>query len=150
MSGRDDQIAALTRIPIKLQALDRFQLFCQRPRLNGRRGKVPMVLHGKRLYPTSPMNSAAWLPFGIALEQLKEGLGDGLGLSLGPELGLVALDLDGVITAGQVDAAARTLAQRLDGYTETSVSGSGLHVLVGGVLPGPRRRGAGVELILGM
>lgn len=148
MSGRDDRIEALTCLPAELQALDRFLVFSRRPRSGGRRvGKVPMMFRGRQLYPTSPMNPAAWLPFELALDRLKAGLGDGIGLALSPELELVAMDLDGVITDGQIDAAARTLAQRLDGYTEASVSGSGLHVLVRGVFPGPRRRGSGVELI---
>lgn len=148
MTGRDEQIEALTRLPTELRALDRFLLFTRRPRSGGHRvGKVPMQILGGRMYATSPANSAAWLPFEAALDHLRAGRGEGLGLALGPDLGLVALDLDGVITDGRIDPAAQTLIRRLDGYCETSVSGSGLHVLVRGVLPGSRRRGAGVELI---
>jgi primase-polymerase (primpol)-like protein len=148
MNGRDEQIGALTRLPAELRALDRFLVFSRRPRSGGHRvGKVPMQVLGGRMYATSAANPAAWLEFEAALDYLRAGLGDGLGLALGPDLGLVAVDLDGVITDGRIDPAAQTLIRRLDGYCEASVSGSGLHVLVRGVLPGPRRRGAGVEFI---
>ena len=56
--------------------------------------------------------------------------------------GLVGVDLDKCIEAGQVQPWAAEVATALDSYTEKSQSGAGLHILAWGTLPpGPRRRG---------
>ncbi len=57
------------------------------------------------------------------------------------------IDLDGAVVDGEVQPWAREIVTALDSYTEYSVSGTGLHVLVEAVLPdASRHKGAGVEL----
>ena len=134
-------------LPEELQLLPRFLLYRLTPRSSGRAGKVPQRVVGGRLQPTSPLSERAWLSLDDALDLLQLGHGDGLGLALRPDAGQVAVDLDGVVAGQKLTPAAATLVTELDSYTETSVSGQGLHVLLRGQLPGPRRRHAGLELI---
>lgn len=136
-------------LPAELWDLPRFLLYRIKPRPNGngRLGKVPQRLAGTRLLNTSPLSRGAWLSLGDALDLLDEGHGDGLGLALAPDVDIVAVDLDGVVAGEVIDPAAGALVAELDGYTERSVSGLGLHVLVRGQLSGHRRKAAGLELI---
>ena len=134
-------------LPEELQSLPRFLLYRLTPRSSGRAGKVPQRLVSGRLLPTSPLSERAWLSLGDALDLLRQGWGDGLGLALCQDAGLVAVDLDGVVAGQKLTLAAAALVDALNSYTEISLSGQGLHVLVRGQLPGPRRRHAGVELI---
>ena len=134
-------------LPKELQSLPRFLLSRLTPRSSGRAGKVPQRVVSGRLLPTSPLSEQAWLSLDDALDLLQQGWGDGLGLALRPDAGLVALDLDGVVAGQKLAPAAAALVDALNSYTELSLSGQGLHVLVRGQLPGPRRRHAELELI---
>ena len=134
-------------LPGELRSLPRFLLYRLTTRSNGRVGKVPQRLVGSRLLPTSPLSERAWLSLDDALTLLQQGHGDGLGLALRPDVRLVAVDLDGVAAGQELAPPAAALVAALDSYTELSFSGQGLHILVCGQLPGPRRRHAGLELI---
>jgi primase-polymerase (primpol)-like protein len=134
-------------LPAELWDLHRFLLYSIKARPNGRPGKVPQRLAGTRLLNTSPLAPGAWLSLKDALDLLEQGHGDGLGLALLPDVGIVAADLDGVVAGQVIDPAAGAVIAELDAYTERSVSGRGLHVLVRGQLSGHRRKAAGLELI---
>ena len=134
-------------LPEELGSLRRFLLYRLKPRPGGRAGKVPHRFVGGRLLPTSPLSERAWLSLNDALDLLQEGHGDGIGLALRPDAQLVAVDLDGVVTGQGLTPAAVALVNELQSFTEVSVSGRGLHVLVRGALPGCRRRTAELELI---
>ncbi|GHF63486.1 putative DNA primase/helicase [Deinococcus metalli] len=112
-------------------------------RTSGRLGKRPCSAHGRWV---DPFDRQYHLGFGQALDVLRQGGCDGVGIVLAMEpwragLPLVAIDLDGVVSGGEVHPAARELVARLDSYTELSVSGTGLHVLVAGEVPLAGRRG---------
>ena len=77
-------------LPKELQSLPRFLLYRLTPRSSGRAGKVPQRLVSGRLLPTSPLSERAWLSLGDALDLLRQGWGDGLGLALCQDAGLVA------------------------------------------------------------
>jgi hypothetical protein len=63
---------------------------------------------------------------------------------------MTLVDLDGCIDAdGTISAEATRLIAALDSYTERSVSGTGIHILVRGLPPEDARRPAGVELYPG-
>ncbi|GGL77933.1 hypothetical protein GCM10010840_14780 [Deinococcus aerolatus] len=124
-----------------------------RPRASGRQGKVPVRWAGRRWYPADARDSRFRLTLAGALLHLEAGAADGVGVVLDPQQAvvdgwpLVAADLDHVFRPGQpLPAATQQLVDRLASYTEVSRSGSGLHVVVGGRVPGNRRAGS-VELI---
>jgi putative DNA primase/helicase len=88
---------------------------------------------------------ATWGTFAEAVATVRRGQADGVGVVLGA--GLVGVDLDHCMTAGAITDAALGIIRALDSYTESSPSGTGVHVLLRGVLPPGRRRTAdGVEL----
>jgi hypothetical protein len=65
-----------------------------------------------------------------------KGLGIGAALAVTPDAGLVVVDLDGCIDEnGQVHLGAQKIVAMLDSYTEVSLSGRGLHVVMRGAKP---------------
>ncbi|WP_156039327.1 hypothetical protein [Deinococcus marmoris] len=125
-------------------------------RASGRWGKVPSRWAGQRLYPVNSLDRRWHLTFRDALDLLWAEHCDGIGVVLGPHLNLdgvplAGLDLDDVVTRGRPLTGALELLAPLPSYTERSVSGQGLHVVVAGRLPPTGRRGhvagIGVELI---
>jgi primase-polymerase (primpol)-like protein len=93
-----------------------------------------------------------WAPFGTALRACRADATLGLGFVFAPGGGLVGVDLDGCRDAatGALSPFAWEVVTALDSYTEVTPSGTGLHILVAGTLPGARRQrkapGANVEL----
>jgi hypothetical protein len=64
------------------------------------------------------------------------GLGIGAALLVTPDAGLVVVDLDGCIDEnGNICPAAQKIVVMLDSYTEISISGRGLHIVVRGAKP---------------
>ncbi len=141
--------------PNALRSLRAYLPYERRRRASGRWGKVPCRWAG-RLYPVNALDRRFHLTFEDALSLLGAGRCDGIGLVLGPHLTLgglplVAMDLDDVTTGCCLLPAVLDLLAPLSSYTERSVSGQGLHVVMGGQLPPAGRRGVvdgiGVELI---
>jgi len=60
---------------------------------------------------------------------------DGIGIVLDRSFGLVGYDADACIKGGAISESARKHIAVLSSYTETSSSGTGIHVLVRGELP---------------
>ncbi|GGL73078.1 hypothetical protein GCM10010840_08910 [Deinococcus aerolatus] len=74
------------------------------------------------------------MPWQEALELARGHRAGGVGVSLPPSAGLVALDLDGPLTPKM-----REKLEQIDGYAEYSPSGHGVHVWLRGTLPRSRR-----------
>jgi hypothetical protein len=71
--------------------------------------------------------------------------GDGVGIALGSKadrFGVVGIDLDRCIdpSNGRIDPDALKIVREFQSYTEVTVSGTGLRVLIWGTKPGPRCR----------
>ncbi|MBB6017785.1 hypothetical protein ACFP9V_04340 [Deinococcus radiopugnans] len=141
--------------PNALRSMRAYLPYELRRRASGRWGKVPCRWAG-RLYPVNALDGRFHLTFEDALSLLGAGRCDGIGVVLGPQLNLggvplVGLDLDDVVTRGRPLPGALELLAPLASYTEFSISGQGLHVVVAGRLPPAGRRGhvagIGVELI---
>jgi putative DNA primase/helicase len=115
-----------------------------------RRTKVPVA--PRTGGPGKSTDPATWAPFGVALRACRTDATLGLGFVFAPGGGLVGVDLDGAVDAatGALTPFAWEIVAALDSYTETTPSGTGLHIIVAGTLPGPRRQrkapGANIEL----
>jgi putative DNA primase/helicase len=118
-----------------------------------KRTKIP--IHAR--YPwrsASSTDPATWGAFGVALRTVRENPAQALGLGFvfAPGAGLVGVDLDGAVDAatGALTPFAWEVVTALDSYTETTPSGTGLHIIVAGTLPPGRRQrkapGANIEL----
>jgi hypothetical protein len=72
----------------------------------------------------------------------------GLGFFFTKEARKVGIDLDGCRNpeTGEVDPWALEIVQRCNSYSEISVSGKGLHIVVTGVLPGEGKNQGGIEI----
>ncbi|QFP75023.1 hypothetical protein [Deinococcus sp. AJ005] len=134
-------------LPEDLREHQRYLPFCLRPRGNGRLGKVPHAMSNRELQPVDVRRTETWLSLTDAAALVSAGRADGLGLVLGLDLGVVAADLDSALRDGKVLPWAMNLVAELHGYTEVSISGTGLHVLVRGYLPLGRRRAGHLELL---
>lgn len=111
-----------------------------------RRTKVPINARTGRM--ASSTNPATWSSFETALEALDADPSLGLGFVFASGANLVGIDLDKVVDpeTGDVTDLAAAIVTDLDSYTEVTPSGTGLHIIVQGTLPGPRRRTDGVEM----
>jgi hypothetical protein len=86
-------------------------------------------------------NPATWNTFENALAACNKYHLDGIGFMFGGT-DLVGIDLDHARNpdAGAIAPEKQAMITALDSYTELSVSGSGLHVIARGVIPGKHRR----------
>jgi len=82
--------------------------------------------------------------FDAVMDEMKEGLG--VGYVFLPENGKTGIDLDHCIEQGQIHTRAQEIIQELDSYSEISPSGTGVHILARGSLPGPLRKKDGIEM----
>lgn len=129
-----DTACVVAEVPAELGSERRFVLWrlAQRPG-EAKPTKVPCDARGRAIDATDP---AHWMTLAEAVAaQAQAGAGTGIGVVLGD--GLCGVDLDGVRDprTGALTAAARDIVATLASYAETSPSGTGLHVLVRGVLP---------------
>lgn len=95
----------------------------------------------------SSTDRATWLSFAAAVAlATREGL-PGVGFVFAPDDPFCGIDLDKCrdADAGTVQPWAQRLIERLNSYTEVSPSGTGLHVFVRAVLPGPGRKRSGPD-----
>ena len=126
-------------IPEELKVLRQWVVW-RGVRREDRMTKVPYgVATGRKASSTDP---DTWCPFEDALAFYTAGNADGIGFVFAMEGGIVGVDLDKCVgDAGEVAPPAESIVRALDSYTEFSVSGKGLHVLLKGTLPKGKRKG---------
>ncbi len=99
--------------------------------------KVPYYVNGTRR--SGVQGSAADLAgletFESAVRCLRSGAFDGVGLAVLENSPIKAIDLDNCVTDGRLSAEAEAIVTEADSYSELSPSGSGVRILVFGVLP---------------
>lgn len=108
-------------------------------KVNGRMTKIPYTITGKRASSTNPDD---WTTYAKARAALKlNGFGSGIGVIFTPEQTLLGIDIDHIINPEtkkiehEKAAAIETLIKEASTYTETSPSGTGLHLYLS--LDGP-------------
>ena len=106
----------------------------------GHKSKHP--INPKTGYRASTTEPSTWGSFPQALAVVERCGLDGIGFVFTPDDPYCGVDLDDAIDVdGNVKPWARAIVERLDGYTEVSQSGTGLHVIVKATKPaGPHRR----------
>jgi hypothetical protein len=121
-----------------------FVLWRAEPRRADKPAKVPYCIAtpARRASSTDPMT---WGSFEDAIEAYvslvdepadpRRGPVGGVGVVLTKAADLACIDLDRVITEGQLDPRAHAVVARCDSWTEVSPSGAGLHIFVLGRVP---------------
>lgn len=90
----------------------------------------------------SSSDSSTWTDYETAVEFAESNSkADGIGVVFGSDDLLAGVDLDNVRDpeTGELEPWAEDIIERLDSYTEVSPSGTGIHVLVFGILPDDAR-----------
>ncbi len=85
--------------------------------------KVPHRANGKLAQVT---NQKHWCSYVDAIDAYLMGGFDGIGLAFDGSDGIQGIDLDDCVTDGQMNSTAVELLDRVDGYAETSPSGTGI------------------------
>lgn len=125
---------------------ERDQWLCWRTQTrNGKPTKVPIDPHTRRF--GSATDPDAWADFETAREAAADATADGLGFAFTDDDPLVGIDLDDCRDRddGTLTDEATEIIEELVSYTEVSPSGTGVHVIVEGQLPGGRNRRDWVE-----
>jgi putative DNA primase/helicase len=134
-------------IPTELKAID--QWVCWRYAwLEDRQkyDKPPVQSHGGNLASTT--NPKTWSTFDAAMRAYETGTVDGIGFVFARKNRLVGVDLDRCRNpeTGVIDDWALDMIRVFRTYTELSPSGTGVHIIGGGTLPGPGVKTAQVEM----
>lgn len=130
---------AMTGMPAELRSRDQWVLWRYETR-EGRATKVPYRAANPRAR-ASTTDTATWASFDAATAAHDRGHGDGIGYVFSAEDTYTGIDLDRCVDEhGEMHPTAAGIVAALDGYTEVTPSGRGLHVLVRGRLTGDRHR----------
>lgn len=118
-------------IPLELRKLKQW--------VNWTGSKVP--LHPRTLNSASSTDPATWGTFKRALANVEQGRADGIGFMFTEDDPYVGIDLDKCRDpeTGVLEEWAEQIVQRFNSYTEVSISGTGVHICVRGVLSGKGR-----------
>lgn len=132
-------------IPEELTALPQWVVFRLEAGEDGKSTKRPYQPKNTGLLASST-NPATWGTFEQACEAVErnQSLG-GVGFVFTPADPYCGIDLDHCIRNGRVNAKARQIIDRLFSYSEVSVSGDGVHVIVKARVPRGRKQG-GLEM----
>lgn len=98
--------------------------------------KIPMQSTIKK--GASTVDSSTWNTFEVAKEAIESGLYDHLGFVFNNN-GIVGIDIDKWELADEI-------IEKFESYTEKSISGRGVHILVKGKLPFTGKNNNGVEV----
>jgi putative DNA primase/helicase len=121
----------IENIPTELKALRQWVLWRGEQR-GDRMTKVPYSVAGKK---ASSSDRSTWTDFDSAAEASKFGSFDGIGFVFVQGGGITGIDLDHCFDPdGKLDPKTEALVNALSSYTEYSVSGKGLHIIVQGNL----------------
>ena len=122
----------LDHIPCELTIRDQWVGF----KVNGDK-KTPCVADNP-IQNASCTNHKTWRPFTVATEGLRNGAYNAVAYALNGDF--VGVDLDDCLRDGKLTAHADKIIKRCDSYSEASISGTGIHILLAGQLPTGRGR----------
>jgi hypothetical protein len=132
-------VSRFDAVPEELRARPQWVVW-RREERGGKLTKVPYRPADTRARAESD-GPATWSSFVEAVEALAaDPTLDGLGYMFGADDPFAGVDLDDAMEGDELHPDARAVVEALDSYTERSPSGSGVHVLVRGAMPGGRGR----------
>lgn len=134
----------ISNIPGELKTRNQWVAWRMETR-DGKPTKVPYNFGtGRRAQSTNPETWGTWED---ALQALQSGQYSGVGFVFSEDDPYTGVDLDKVRNpeTGELTDYARNITADLDGYAEISPSGTGVHVIVRGTLPGAHNRRGVVE-----
>jgi putative DNA primase/helicase len=129
---------SLDNVPEELQALTRWVAWTPKLTDDGKVTKIPRIATTAPGGHASTTDPNTWRSFDEAKRALSWAAGVGFVFADGDDY--VGVDLDDCLVDGAIHPDARVLLDELDGYTEVSPSGAGVHVIVRGSLNGGRNR----------
>jgi putative DNA primase/helicase len=131
------------RIPARLRDKRQFVVWAYQ-QVDDELKKPPFDPRTGRL--ASVAKSTSWGSLADAKRAYDTGNYAGIGIVLTRESGIVGIDLDHCVEEGHLSKEAGQIIDSLASYTEVSPSGTGIHILLEGRLPGPYRRRGKVEM----
>lgn len=118
-------------IPSELRNLPQWILW----RYETRKGKVTKVPYQPNGEEAMSNNPRTWSTFATAVKFYLEQNFDGIGFVFSRRDNYIGIDIDDCVVDGQVNNFAAEIIEDLDSYTEFSVSGEGIHIIISGKLP---------------
>jgi hypothetical protein len=135
----------MTRIPAELRDRRQWVVWRYEER-DGERTKVLCQVREARVNASST-NPATWGSYEDATRIASTAdWADGYGYVFSEDDPYAGVDLDKCITDGVMSEVAAARILQFATYTEYSPSGTGVHLILRGAVPGPRRKSAGVEM----
>jgi primase-polymerase (primpol)-like protein len=134
-------------IPAELRALPQWCPWKYLPNPKGGKDiKFPVNLGARGGADSTDPNT--WVTFDEAMDAYRTGRYTGLFFALTARDPYVFIDLDGCRDpeSGAIAAWARRIIERFDSYTEVSVGGAGVHILIKGKMPGDKCRPPGTSI----
>lgn len=122
------------RIPAELKSLQKWVMWRYEETERGQT-KIPYMPHGKKASVTDP---SSWVPFDVALAAMTTGQFSGIGFVLSRDDPYSIIDLDNKPTNPATPeqlARHQKIYETFNSYTELSVSGTGVHIVVRGAIP---------------
>lgn len=111
---------------------------------DGRTTKIPYSPQSGRRADST--DASTWASFPEAMQAFRAGGFSGVGFVFAEDDPFAGIDLDKVRNSDGMEEWARELIQGFSSYTELSQSGTGVHILIRGKIPGTRRRKGAVEI----
>lgn len=126
---------AVDGIPDELKALKQWFVW---------KNKIPLSVHGGSGSSTNP---ATWGTFDQAMKCYESGRYHGIGFAFAKDGGIVGIDLDNCFDEdGTLYLDAQRVVKDLSSYTEYSVSGKGLHIIIKGHMGGTGKKPGSLEV----
>lgn len=140
----------LETIPEELRQHNQWVDFRLEPRAdeNGITTLAKVPYSARSGHRASSTERSDWSSYELACKYRDRSLLDGIGFVFTDEDDYVGIDLDHVIDpdTGAWEPWARDYVDRVNTYTEYSISGTGVHMIAKGALPGSRHRKGHVEM----
>ena len=132
------------KIPSSMKSYHNWLVWRLEPRNGSKPTKVPYSVKGRHASVNDP---STWTSFEEAVQAYQTGNFSGIGFVF-TGTPFIAVDIDGCLNpaTGKLTPEAQDIVKVLHSYTEVSQSGTGLHIIMKGLLPDGRRRSGPFEM----